>query len=99
MVSIPSTTFNPVKPQRCGLRYCGGNPGNISLLRNVPSSHGSVSALYTSNRTEEEVSNYEHIDDCNNCTKVVQGLLLLRRLTLNGDACCPHESGCPPQLL
>ena len=26
-------------------------------------------------------------------------LLLLRRCTLDGDACCPHEGGCPPQLL
>ena len=25
-------------------------------------------------------------------------LLLLRR-TLDGDACCPHKGGCPPQLL
>ena len=25
------------------------------------------------------------------------GLLLLLRLTLDGDACCPHEGGCPPQ--
>ena len=24
--------------------------------------------------------------------------LLLRRRTLDGDACCPHEGGCPPQL-
>ena len=27
-----------------------------------------------------------------------KSLLLLRR-TLGGDACCPHEGGCPPQLL
>ena len=26
-------------------------------------------------------------------------LLLLLRRTLDGDACCPHEGGCPPQLL
>ena len=25
--------------------------------------------------------------------------LLLRRCTLDGDACCPHEGGCPLQLL
>ena len=26
------------------------------------------------------------------------GCFFLRR-TLDGDACCPHEGGCPPQLL
>ena len=26
-------------------------------------------------------------------------ILLLRRRTLDGDACCPHEGGCPPELL
>ena len=26
-------------------------------------------------------------------------VLLRRRRTLDGDACCPHEGGCPPQLL
>ena len=26
-------------------------------------------------------------------------LLLRRRRTLDGDACFPHEGGCPPQLL
>ena len=30
---------------------------------------------------------------------VFSKLLLRRRRTLNGDACCPRESGCPPQLL
>ena len=28
----------------------------------------------------------------------VGNLLLLRRM-LDGNACCPHEGGCPPELL
>ena len=30
---------------------------------------------------------------------IPESLLLLRCRKLDGDACCPHESGCPPQLL
>ena len=31
------------------------------------------------------------------CMERVSLLLLHHRL--DGDACCPHEGGCPPQLL
>ena len=32
------------------------------------------------------------------CHRSSKSLLLRRRRPLAGDACCPHEGGCPPQL-
>ena len=78
------------------LRQCGSShnsPGRSVL--NIQLSVAVVGMIIQESNPNIKTCGLMHF----RCGNRVLLLLLLRRRTLHGDACCPHEGGCPPQPL